>query len=297
MMVAHSKELSEGRKGLTQDYREGKASAFGDAAKRLAYLGARMPATFAAVSLALKGVKGVRSLVDLGAGPGTASWAAVEMLEGLEKITLVELSAEAVAIGKKLMEGHARLKEAEWICRSLEGEIPGADLAVMSYVLNEVKDPRSIVKRCWEKVDTLVIVEPGTPKGFGLVRDLREELIRMGAYILAPCPHRMKCPSDWCHFAARVERSRLHRLLKGGTLGFEDEKFSYVVASKKKGVGFENRIVEAPMRQSGFVKLTLCTEKGQLEERIVSRKDKGLFRIAKKKDWGDSFTDSETESE
>ena len=35
-----------------------------------------------------------------------------------------------------------------------------------------------------------------------------------GANILAPCPHARPCPlaaPDWCHFSARVARSRLHR--------------------------------------------------------------------------------------
>lgn len=78
----------------------------------------------------------------------------------------------------------------------------------------------------------LVVVEPGTPRGFQQILEARTQALASGAAILAPCPHDATCPmqgSDWCHFAARVERSRTQRQLKGGELGWEDEKFSYVV--------------------------------------------------------------------
>lgn len=287
-----STALRKAREALTQDYRDGRSSSFADEAKRLAYLCARMPATYAAIHKVLQNVSSVEHLLDLGAGPGTASWAAADLFPGLKKITLIEKSPEAIALGQTLAKDHPVLQQAQWIQQSLSGPIPMADAAVLSYVLNEVDEPESIVERCWEAVPTLIIIEPGTPKGFALIRRIRQQLIDLKAHIIAPCPHAEKCPiqgSDWCHFSARVERTRLHRLLKEGSLGYEDEKFSYLIASKSPGRPFSGRIVRHPLKYSGHVKLTLCTSAGKLEEKTVTRSDKEAYRKARDAEWGDEM--------
>lgn len=293
-IAQHSPLLQKGRVALTQDYKEGRSSPFGDEAKRLAYLGARMPATYAAVHKALEQVPfPVESLLDLGAGPGTASWAATQTLPQLKQITLIELHPEAIALGQNLasFSSHPALKEATWLHQPLSGPLPTADAAILSYVLNEIDHPAGLVERCWERVSLLVIVEPGTPKGFGLIRKVREQLIGLGAHLISPCPHALACPmqgGDWCHFSARVERTRLHRYLKGGSLGYEDEKFSYVIAAKAPGAAFAGRIVRPPLKQSGHVRLTLCAQSGQIEEKVITRRDKEAYRKARDAEWGDS---------
>ncbi len=68
--------------------------------------------------------------------------------------------------------------------------------------------------------------------GFETIRKARTTLISMEEHILAPCPHQGPCPmteNDRCHFAERVERTSLHRKMKEGTLGYEDEKYSSVI--------------------------------------------------------------------
>jgi len=135
----------------------------------------------------------------------------------------------------------------------------------------------------------LVVIEPGTMKGSAHIRAVRQQLLDLGGQLIAPCPHKLACPSDWCHFAARVERTRLHRQIKGGALGYEDEKFSYVIAAKEGAFACENRVVRHPIKGSGHVKLTLCTQDGKWEERIVSKKHGPLYRQARDADWGDSI--------
>ena len=93
---------------------------------------------------------------------------------------------------------------------------------------------------------------------------------------------------DWCHFAARLARSSTHRQAKGGTLGYEDEKFSYVIMSKNEN-GFSGaRILRHPIKNKGHVSLKLCTQEG-LCERTISKKDKELYKKARKLEWGDSL--------
>lgn len=285
-----SNVLRKAREALSQDYREGRASPFSDEAKRLAYLGARMPATYGAVYKVLAPLSLTGHFLDLGAGPGTASWAATELFPGLEKITLIEKSEEAIALGKMLAQNH--LQKATWLNQSLSEPLPNADSAIFSYVLGELQDPIAVLERAWEKVPLLILIEPGTPKAFQLIRKIRQHFIDRKAYLIAPCPHAFACPiqgNDWCHFAARIERTRLHRMLKEGSLGYEDEKFCYLVLSKTPGENFANRIVRHPSKQSGHVKLTLCTSSGKLEEKTVSRKDKEHYRQARDAEWGDIF--------
>jgi ribosomal protein RSM22 (predicted rRNA methylase) len=282
--------LAKAREALTKDYKEGKVSLFNDEEKRLVYLASRMPATFAAVYKVLQNLSGpFDHFLDIGAGPGTASWAAIELFPDLKKITLIEKSPEAIALGKELFRGSSSGVAREWIQRGLPGEIPRANIAVLSYVLNEVPDREKVVMDAWNAVDVLTIIEPGSKKGAGIIRELRKMLLEQGAYVIAPCPHSLACPSDWCHFSARIERTRLHRLVKGGSLGHEDEKFSYFIASKQKELLCENRIIRHPIKGSGYVKLTLCTANGMLEEKVVARSNKELYRKARDAKWGDPF--------
>lgn len=281
------KELLIARQALTSLYKEGGVSPFGSKEKRLAYLGARMPATYAAVHKVLQNVQLKGHLLDLGAGTGAASWAALDLFPHLEKITLVELSREAIELGKMLAQIHPVLKQATWIQQSLEAPLPQADVAILSYVLNELRNPEKVVQHCLEAVDTLILIEPGTPRAFQLMKKMRSDLLQAGAKIIAPCPHSYACPNDWCHFSARVERSRMHRLLKEGTLGHEDEKFCYLIITKLESSPAKSRIVRHPLKHIGHMKLTLCTEEGTLVERTISRKDKELYKRARDAEWGD----------
>jgi ribosomal protein RSM22 (predicted rRNA methylase) len=95
----------------------------------------------------------------------------------------------------------------------------------------------------------------------------------------------MKAAGDWCHFSARVERTAEHRRLKQAELGHEDEKFSYVAASRVQPDRATARIVRHPQRLRGHVKLQLCAEDG-LRQETVTRSQKEKYRAVKRVDWG-----------
>jgi ribosomal protein RSM22 (predicted rRNA methylase) len=94
---------------------------------------------------------------------------------------------------------------------------------------------------------------------------------------------------DWCHFAARVERTSMHRRLKGGTLGHEDEKFSYLAFARDPVTWPGSRIVRRPAISSGFVRLQLCVEGSELHDETVSRSRRGEYRMARHAHWGDAW--------
>jgi ribosomal protein RSM22 (predicted rRNA methylase) len=166
------------------------------------------------------------------------------------------------------------------------------DLVILAYSLNELGPNvrRSVLARLWQATaDTLVIVEPGTPAGWQRILAARRQLIDGGAQVMAPCPHALACPllpPDWCHFAARVARSRLHRQAKAAEVPWEDEKFSYVAVSRVPAAGGGARVIARPRKASGRVTLKLCRADGSADEQLFSRRDGAPFKRAWRGDWG-----------
>jgi len=292
--------LRKAREALSKNYCSAGSSSlmFRDEAMRLAYLSSRMPATYAAIHQVLRQIPyAPSSWLDLGAGPGTASWAAATLFPDSLKITLVEKSHEAIALGKRLALAHPILGKAEWLCGSSPTAIRSADAAIFSYSLGELDRPSEWIESWWKAgIPFLVIVEPGTPRGFSLIRKVRDQVLALGGFLVAPCPHSLPCPlkgDDWCHFSVRLQRSRLQRYLKGGSLGYEDEKYSYLIASRSPGFQRPGaRILRHPQKHSGHVRLALCTSAGTAEEISVTRSNQKFYRQARDAVWGDSWSDS-----
>lgn len=267
---------------------------------RLAYLATRMPATFEAGSAVLREIFrqtpgiGVHSLLDLGSGPGTMAWAAIEIFPELEALTLIERDAGLISIGRRMGKG-TPIESSLWrqmdISRS--PELPESDLVVASYSIGELdeKARKSVYMSMLGAARIIgVIIEPGTGRGFGMIREARSFFIEKGAWIIAPCPHKLECPmtdGDWCHFSARVERSSIHRRLKSGTMGYEDEKYSYLAFAKEPAVKAVSRILRHPGIHPGFIDLTLCTENG-IEKKTIT-KSNPLWKTARKAKWGDEW--------
>ncbi len=300
--------LSQARESLTDRYRgiKQRGPLITDDQERLSYLLTRMPATYAANVKVWQAIQKqapdieIKSLLDLGSGPGTAMWAACELFPSIEKVTLMERDPWLMELGKKLItnsktDAHAFLN-AQWINSDLEkvDSLTPHDAIILSYSIGELKADliEKLLMKCWQAANKLlIIIEPGTPVGFERIRTIRSLLIAQQANVIAPCPNHLPCPmshGDWCHFAARVERTSLHRRLKGGTLGYEDEKFSYVAFTKKPCFLPQARVLREPQRRSGHVILTLCTE-GLCKQETISKRHPEIYRQARKLDWGDAW--------
>jgi ribosomal protein RSM22 (predicted rRNA methylase) len=269
---------------------------------RLAYIAVRMPATFSAVTSVLAEVQRLMpgnkmtSVLDLGAGPGTASWAAAETFHELHQITLIERDNPLIQTGKSIAAASEdiALKNATWVNADLRtvSSFPTHDLVICSYALNELdhETARKVMERAWSATRlVLVVIEPGTMSGFHLIRRLREDVINFGGHLIAPCPHMKACPmsvDDWCHFSQRLNRTAVHRHLKMGHLSYENEKFSYIAVSKTPIQPAQARVIRHPLRRPGHTQMQLCSTEG-LQTLTVTRSDKTNWRRLKKTNWGD----------
>ncbi len=185
----------------------------------------------------------------------------------------------------------AALREAAWQAGdfSMIESFAPHDLVVCSYTLGENEEHAA--RKVLQAAKIIAITEPGTLKGFGLIRLMRDEIIQSGGHLLAPCPRERACPMrghDWCHFAQRVERSALHRRIKRAGPGYEDEKYAYLAATKAPATTASARVIRHPLRQAGYTQLQLCaTEK--LTTLTVTKKDQEAWKQARKTNWGDAW--------
>ncbi len=268
----------------------------------LAYIATRMPATYAAIHASFTALAeqqtsfAPRSLLDIGAGPGTVMWATAEIWPTLEAATLVETSPAIRALGEKLAVS-STLARIAWRDGDLRSGLTDEqhDLVTLAYVLDELapKDRDTLVHRLWALTrHILLIVEPGTTAGWQRILAARAQLIAGGAHILAPCAHAVACPiaqPDWCHFSARVARSRIHRLAKEAEVPWEDEKFIYLAAARTPAIANPSRVLAPPESATGRVKLKLCNPDGSATHRLVTRREGDVFKHARRVDWGDTF--------
>ncbi|MFI5569896.1 small ribosomal subunit Rsm22 family protein [Streptomyces sp. NPDC051740] len=274
-----------------------------DRADVAAYAAYRMPATFEAVRSALEAFADAvpgwvpGDHVDVGGGTGAAAWAVSATWDGRRPVTVLDWAEPALALGRELAAANPALRDTRWH-RSRIGSaltIESTDLVTVSYVLNELTAPdrAALVDAAAHAARAVVIVEPGTPDGYARVIEARDRLISAGFHVAAPCPHSAACPiapgTDWCHFSARVSRSSLHRQIKGGSLAYEDEKFSYVAATRLPVAPAPARVVRKPQIRKGQVLLDLCEKDPALRRTTVTKRHGDLYRAARDTDWGDPW--------
>jgi ribosomal protein RSM22 (predicted rRNA methylase) len=165
-------------------------------------------------------------------------------------------------------------------------------------MIGEISDAErtALADLMWAKTrDTLLIVEPGTPAGYGRIIALRRQLIAAGAHVAAPCPHDGECPlaaPDWCHFTQRLPRSRAHKQLKSAELPYEDEKFSYVALTRAPAARHPARVLAQPVVTKVAVTARLCTDQGILNA-VAARRQKAAYTRFKKINWGDAIFDAD----
>lgn len=141
-------------------------------------------------------------------------------------------------------------------------------MAIMSFTLSDLANAdarRQAILGMWNSgAEIMVVIDRGTPAGFEVVADARQQLLMLGrrairdsqsdvtettekvahetrdassgSWVLAPCPHDQACPlhhssnpNHFCHFSQRIERPKFLKETKHADKPEEDSKFSYVV--------------------------------------------------------------------
>jgi hypothetical protein len=206
--------------------------------------------------------EGVLRVVDIGAGPGTASLALLLLLLdrqedwGFDRIEFdwIDLNAEIMADGQALLEHFAprfqkgtldlRLHVGDWKTR-LRHVPAKASLVFFGNILNEgsvFEEERPL----WQEVLSraqgggLVMIEPAARGSSQMLSRLRNNLLESElipadpSAIWGPCLHAGICPMaegrDWCHFSMRSELpGRWFKLFSRGLGGHREWlKFSYL---------------------------------------------------------------------
>ncbi len=276
------------------------------------------------------------SILDYGSGLGSSIWAAHDIYKNANKLAAVEPNKDMRKLGRFLTTIGELNKEILWV-ESLT-MIPGTgtdrgrfDLIFLSHVLQELPTSKIrllLLETLFSRLKddgVLVVVEPGSPKGYRFIHDLREWVIntrtREEASIIAPCPHHMKCPlaektNDWCHFSQlsyKWDKSVLPRPSKEKQL--YNEKFCYLSIKKGKTPNivykdlndledhevnsdmdtdskksfFWERLLRPVIKKQKHSILDMCTTQGKFERRIIARSHGTLggYKTSKKLNWGD----------
>ena len=211
-----------------------------------------------------------RRVLDLGAGTGAAGASVKNYFGG--DLDLVSVDRARTGVGASNgnwlttdVTEHAALVRAA----ATKGRF---DLLVAAHVLNELFVDESssrrpaklamLVRRWWESLvgegGTLIAVEPALRETSRVLLAVRDELLRVGLHVVAPCFFTGPCPAllrprDWCHDAVQVN-------------GEPAIDFSYL-AMRASGQPTTDpdlfRIVSDPLPEKGRLKLYACGASGR----------------------------------
>lgn len=146
--------------------------------------------------------------VDLGAGPGTFSFAWKEA-GGQGDYYQIELSTLMKEQGKKIWEGFHKetLRQgSRW-----EWTSGNEKFVLFGHSANEMGAKTAI--EYIEKInpDHILFIEPGTKDFFPKMLEIRDYLLKKNWNVLYPCPKALDCPmknstEDWCHQFIQVKQ-------------------------------------------------------------------------------------------
>lgn len=266
----------------------------------LSYVASRMNETSIIVDKVLKTIfqvvdkSEVESVLDLGSGTGSVLWALENFFNNI-KVTAVER--------EQCMQKYAKILckdinlDIEYILQDVLSnevkKIANSDLVLESFMLNEMTeaDVTKTLDLMINKTNKyILLIEPGTPKSYQKMMKIRDYFLSKNLKVLLPCPHSDKCPliDDYCNFTVRLNRSKFIKNIKGAELGYEDEKYFYLLFSKEDNEkNINNIVIRKPITRKSCVDLKLCNCNGKINNVTITKKDKENYSKAKKLKQGD----------
>lgn len=174
---------------------------------RVAYLAYFLPLNFLRLSALFFEARRVSfpladHVFDFGSGPGTAHLAAINSSWLHDQAwTHVEISTQAQTLHKHILGPDLSTMAGHQWTHQMPARVPRKSALVASYSLNELEG-----RPDWfHQFDHLVLLEPSTMEIARRLMSLREQLIKGGYFVWAPCTHQAHCPllkhsqRDWCH--------------------------------------------------------------------------------------------------
>lgn len=276
-----------------------------------AYLALRIPATYAQIFGALDQVKELlpnwhpKTLLDIGSGPGSASWSAKEIWPSLSESTSLDQHFDFLTIGKQLQKSADIDMAMDWKQMDLRKGMAGIskqfDIVVIANVLNELSPAAGdkIIGQAFDLCRSmLVIIEPGTPTGSSITENASRKLSKAGN-LLAPYIENTFVPKSdyYIHFSQRFIRPEFQRRIRQHmrdtslmASDWEDTKYGYTVISKiEPEVQPWGRCIGPVQIQKGFLEIPVLTKDG-IEKIKVMKRDHDQYTFAKDIKWGQLLT-------
>lgn len=274
----------------------------------LAYLGLRTPATYAQIHSSLLNIKELFpswepcSLLDLGCGPGTGSWAAKTIWPSLKTVTNIDQEEQFIKVGEKIIKDSKLKINSIWRHQNIltEFEIDNYqkyDIIIIANVLNELPEAERVkfLMQAYNHCSgVMIIIEPGTPFGFQIVQEAASEFSGK-AKLLAPYINNSFIQSDtyWIHFPQRFIRPEFQRQIRHNmrqsdlmASDWEVAKYSYVaIGAIEPEEKIWVRCIGPIKKQKGFLEMPILTQEGITLLRVMKR-DKKEYAYAKDLQWG-----------
>lgn len=247
-------------------------------------------------------------VLDIGAGPGTASLGVLTFFSQQDRKPQLEFTAvDQVAENLKMAEAlflssrtthalDASLKTVESDIADLKNNVHGHfDVIILSNVMNELfaRDNaktgkrvgilNNILTRSLADDGSCIIIEPALRETSRDMLEVRDGVLEQGFQLYSPCLFSKKCPAltnpkDWCHEDIPWDPPALVKEIDNLTgLRKDALKFSYLVLRRDRlslsDVCGPNsfRVVSEPLVSKGKVEFYLC---GAGERKLVTCLDK-----------------------
>ncbi|KAJ2999666.1 Methyltransferase-like protein 17, mitochondrial [Globomyces sp. JEL0801] len=269
-----------------------------------AYVASRMIPTYGAIYNVLSQINKripnfkPESVTDFGTGPGTALWAIQQFWNSsIKQMTAIDVSESMLNI----VESFSKNPELSIKDLKLKRYLPiqskynteeQSDLVISAFTLSELPNDTNrtfTVETLWKQTkDTLILIDRGTPIGFQIIANARQQLIDL----------------------AKKENQELHvvapRNAKSTRNCNEDSKFSFIVLRKTKRPTIEPstdsnsslqlqersyhwpRLILPPLKRPKHAVLDICSPEGLWQRTTISKSHPNpLYSHARKSFWGD----------